>query len=155
MLKFTIPTQQNNSNDTYLVAGKFRCCHVCLYTQSLKEGHSFYVVSSLVKNFLLKTVFSCSLLRLSLPCFLNFSEFLPDSNLMLHIDMFVIKKRFSISTFLLHSLKVFVVQRITVFRESFLWSTLDDSMKNEPIVLAFKNKIKSWSGKEYTCSIWR
>ena len=31
------------------------------------------------------------------------------------------------------------------FRGSFLWNTLDDSIKNEPTLLAFKNKIKMWS----------
>ena len=33
------------------------------------------------------------------------------------------------------------------FRGSFLWNTVDDSIKNEPTLLAFKNKIKNWSGK--------
>ena len=28
------------------------------------------------------------------------------------------------------------------FRGSFLWNTLDDSIKSEPTLLAFKNKIK-------------
>ena len=37
----------------------------------------------------------------------------------------------------------------------FLWNTLDDRSKNEPTLLAFKNKIKMHSGKEYTCRIYR
>ena len=41
------------------------------------------------------------------------------------------------------------------FRGSFLWNTLDDSIKNEPTLLAFKNKINMWPGKEYTRRICR
>ena len=41
------------------------------------------------------------------------------------------------------------------FRGSFLWNTLDDSIKNEQTLLAFKKKIKNWSGKECTCRICR
>ena len=33
----------------------------------------------------------------------------------------------------------------------FLWNTLDDSIKNEPTLQAFKHKIKMWSGKECIC----
>ena len=33
------------------------------------------------------------------------------------------------------------------FRGNFLWNTLNDSIKNEPTLPAFKNKIKNWSGK--------
>ena len=32
------------------------------------------------------------------------------------------------------------------FRGSFLWNTLDDSIKKEPTLLAFKNKIQSGLG---------
>ena len=41
------------------------------------------------------------------------------------------------------------------FRGSFLWNALDDSIKNENTPLAFKMKIKNWSGKECTCRICR
>ena len=41
------------------------------------------------------------------------------------------------------------------FRWNLLWNTLDDSIKNKPNLLAFKNKIKNWSGKECTGKIFR
>ena len=41
------------------------------------------------------------------------------------------------------------------FRGSFLWNTHDDSVKNEPTLLAFKNKMQNWSGKEWSCRICR
>ena len=40
-------------------------------------------------------------------------------------------------------------------RGSFLWNTLDESIKNEETFLAFKKKTKTWSGKECTCRIFR
>ena len=41
------------------------------------------------------------------------------------------------------------------FRWSFLWNTLNGSIKNGQELLAFKKKIKNWSGKECTCWICR
>ena len=39
------------------------------------------------------------------------------------------------------------------FRGSFLWNTLDDSVKQEPTLARFKNKIKNWAGELCTCRI--
>ena len=43
--------------------------------------------------------------------------------------------------------------RILIIQGSFLWNTLDDSIKYEPTLARFKNKIKSWAGEQYTCRI--
>ena len=40
-----------------------------------------------------------------------------------------------------------------LFKGSFLWNTVDGSIRNEPTLLAFKNKIENWSGKQCTCRI--
>ena len=39
------------------------------------------------------------------------------------------------------------------FRGSLLWNTLDDSVKNEPTLAAFKKRIKDWAGNKCTCKI--
>ena len=41
------------------------------------------------------------------------------------------------------------------FRGSLLWNTLDDSVKNEPTLSAFKRRIKDWAGDNCTCKICR
>ena len=41
------------------------------------------------------------------------------------------------------------------FRGSLLWNTLDDSVKNEPTLAAFKKRIKEWAGNKCTCKICR
>ena len=41
------------------------------------------------------------------------------------------------------------------FRGSLLWNTLDDSVKNEPTLAAFKKRIKDWAGNKCTCKICR
>ena len=41
------------------------------------------------------------------------------------------------------------------FRGSFLWNTLEDIMKNEKTVTAFKRRIKEWAGEKCTCKICR
>ena len=41
------------------------------------------------------------------------------------------------------------------YRGSILWNTLDDSVKNEPTLLAFKKRIKDWAGDKCTCKICR
>ena len=41
------------------------------------------------------------------------------------------------------------------FRGSFLWNTLDDSIKQEPTLVRFKNKIRNWAGEHCTCRICR
>ena len=41
------------------------------------------------------------------------------------------------------------------FRGSFLWNTLDDTIKNQPTLTAFKKRIKDWAGDKCTCKICR
>ena len=41
------------------------------------------------------------------------------------------------------------------FRGSFLWNTLDDTVKNQPTLAAFKKRIKDWAGDKCTCKICR
>ena len=41
------------------------------------------------------------------------------------------------------------------FRGSILWNALDDSVKNEPTLSAFKKRIKNWPGDKCTCKICR
>ena len=41
------------------------------------------------------------------------------------------------------------------FRGSILWNALDDSVKNEPTLSAFKKRIKNWAGDKCTCKICR
>ena len=41
------------------------------------------------------------------------------------------------------------------FRGSFLWNTLDDTIKNQPTLAAFKKRIKDWAGDKCTCKICR
>ena len=39
------------------------------------------------------------------------------------------------------------------FRGRFLWNSLDDSMKQEPTLARFENKIKRGAGDKCTCRI--
>lgn len=39
------------------------------------------------------------------------------------------------------------------FRYSFLWNTPADSIRQELKLSRFKNKMKSWTGEQYTCRI--
>ena len=41
------------------------------------------------------------------------------------------------------------------FRGNFLWNTLDDTIKNQPTLTAFKKRIKDWAGDKCTCKICR
>ena len=41
------------------------------------------------------------------------------------------------------------------FGRSFLWNTLDDTIKNQPTLTAFKKRIKDWAGDKCTCRICR
>ena len=51
------------------------------------NGCSFYFRSTLIKNCLVKTVFSSYYLKLSLPIFLKFFLILHNFNLMFRVDM--------------------------------------------------------------------
>ena len=46
-------------------------------------------------------------------------------------------------------------QESVSFRGSLLWNTLDDSVKNEPTLSAFKKRIKDWAGDSCTYKICR
>ena len=37
------------------------------------------------------------------------------------------------------------------FRGSFRWNTLDDAIKNQPTLTAFKKRIKDWAGDSFLC----
>ena len=41
------------------------------------------------------------------------------------------------------------------FRGNFLWNTLDDTIKNQPTLAAFKKRIKDWAGDKCTWKICR
>ena len=41
------------------------------------------------------------------------------------------------------------------FRGSFLWNTLDDSIKEEPTLACFQKGISKWTGDRSTCKICR
>ena len=46
-------------------------------------------------------------------------------------------------------------QESLFFRGTFLWNTVDVTVKNLPALAAFKKRIKDWAGDKCTCNICR
>ena len=54
-----------------------------------------------------------------------------------------------------HPLDTGYGQESLSFRGSFLWNTLDDTIKNQPTLTTLKKRIKDWAGDKCTCKICR